>query len=237
VHLRDVYEYLETQLRSLGPREWLDEEQAHLLREETFRIPEEQAWTRVKGAQRLRGVECVVARNLAAWRERMARESDRPRRRVLSDDAIIDLARQQPTKVEAMARMRSLDEGTRTRHGRELEHCIREGTNSPSSSWPDPLDRGPGRPIDPALIDALSAVLQVSAKEANISTTVLASRSDLEQVARGIETVPLLTGWRERLAGHQIRRFFAGELALDVVDKQLRVREASSSPESKTRTI
>lgn len=227
LHLRHVYLALEKELVRLGRRDWLDEEQAHLLVEETYRVPEDEAWTRVKGVGRLKGVEVAVARDLAAWREARAREIDQPRRRVLSDEVIVDLARQRPKSVEGLERLRALEPTVRKRHGAVFVDIMRAAAASAPDSWPAPLDRGPSEPVDSALVDALSAVLSVRGRAADVSPRVLSLRGDLERLAGGDEDVPVMSGWRAKLVGDVLRGFLAGTVRLEVQAGQLCVVEGS----------
>jgi ribonuclease D len=223
VHLREVYATLRDELEALGRRPWLDEEQAHLLVVETYRIDEDDAWKRIKSVGRLKGVECAVAQRLAGWREARARKIDRPRKRVLTDEAILDLARQRPTEVSAMERMRSIDDGVRRKHGQELVERIQAAARSPRDEWPAPLDRGPGAPFDSALADALAAVVQARARAANITARMLSSKGDLERLASGETDLPVLAGWRAELAGDALRAFLNGALRLEVKDGALQL--------------
>ena len=52
----------------------------------------EDSWLRIRGIRVLKGLQLAVVRELAAWREHHAREHDRPRKWVLGDDVLIDLA-------------------------------------------------------------------------------------------------------------------------------------------------
>jgi ribonuclease D len=223
LHLRHVYLALHEELERLGRRAWLDEEQAVLLREATYRVPAAVAWTRVKGAGRLSGVECAVAQRIAAWREERARQVDRPRRRVLSDEVIVDLARQRPTSVQALERLRALEPDVRKRHGAELVELVRLATELPPAAWPASLDRGPLAAVDPGLLDALSAVLSACGRAADVSPRVLASRGDLERIAAGERELPVLAGWRGTIAGDAMQAFLAGRLRLEVCGGELRL--------------
>jgi len=221
-HLPTLFAALDGDLEARGRRRWLHEEQAPLLRPATYRPPDAQAWRRVKGVGRLRGVETAVARDLGAWRETQARRVDRPRRRVLSDEALVDLARQRPRRVRDLERMRSLDPATRRQHGTTLVELVTVAADAPPEDWPPELDRGaPTSSPDGALVDALAAVLSVQAKKAGISPRILAAKRDLERLAAGDRSVPVLAGWRRELAGEALLGFLAGEGRLRVVDGAL----------------
>ncbi len=226
IYLRDVFQSLDQELRDRGRRKWLDEEQAHLGRIETFHVDEDEAWRRVKSVGKLRGVECAVAQALAGWRERRARKVDRPRRRVLSDDAIIDLARQRPTRAQALGSLRAVDDGIRKRHGEELAELIAEAAARPETDWPAKAERRRLPRFDDAVVLAMNAVLQLRARDADISAKILAARSDLELIAAGETDVPLLQGWRAEIAGDAVLAFLQGKSRLVARGERLHHEDA-----------
>ncbi len=68
------------------------------------------AWKRLKMKVN-RPRDLAMMKELAAWRERKAQQQDVPRGRVVKDDAIYELAQQQPTSPKAFDRLRSFSKG------------------------------------------------------------------------------------------------------------------------------
>lgn len=227
-YLRDVYRALDEKLREKNRRDWLDEEQATLAAKETYDVDKDTAWHRVKGTGRLRPKEAVVAQHLARWRETLAQEKDRPRRRVLSDEAIVDLARQRPTDVNKLDRMRSLDDGTRKRFGKDLVRLVEEAMATDKSDWPASREKGRPQAKDPALAEALSTVVEVCARTHDISSKTLCNKDELDRLAAGETDLALYRGWRDRLVGGALKRFLAGDAALVVEDGQLSLEDRSA---------
>lgn len=60
----------------------------------------------------------------------------------------------------------------------------------------------------------MSAWVSQRARELDLETSVLATRSDLEDLLRGVPDARLTHGWRAELVGEPIRRLLAGEAAL-----------------------
>ncbi|MBN9074078.1 MAG: ribonuclease D, partial [Rhizobiales bacterium] len=100
-HLVKVYETLKAELEREGRSHWLNEEMKVLADRETYDPHPENAWKRLK--MRLRKpVELAIVQSVATWREREARERNVPRGRVLKDDAIYEIAQQQPRYQAAL---------------------------------------------------------------------------------------------------------------------------------------
>ena len=109
-HLRDIYLSLSAQLAEQDRTTWLDEEMAVLTDIETYRTHPEDAWQRLKLRVK-KPRQLAVLQALAAWREREAQSRDVPRGRVLKDDAIYEIALQQPRDAEALGRLRTIPRG------------------------------------------------------------------------------------------------------------------------------
>lgn len=74
----------------------------------------------------------------------------------------------------------------------------------------------------------MAALVRLRAKEHGVATPLLASRTDLEQLAAGErEETPLLEGWRKSLVGNELLRLLDGELSLRLDDGRLIVEESA----------
>src|ERR1700712_1669868 len=135
-HLRDVYISLRDQLEREDRSTWLAEEMAILESKDTYDIHPDDAWQRLK--MRLRKPqELAVLKYVAAWREREARSRNVPRSRVLKDDAIYEIAQQQPRDAEAFSRLRTVPKGwERSSGGAAVIEAINTALELPKSEMP-----------------------------------------------------------------------------------------------------
>ncbi len=220
-HLRTIYHAQRRQLAELGREDWLTADFAALGDPDAYRPDPRGAWQRVRGQQKLKPRQRAVLRELAAWRERLAEASDRPRRWVMKDDTLLALASQQPRDRGDLERVRGLDAATRDRHGDALLAAIADGRAVPGTDLPR-VPRGPRLDeAQQALADTLMAVVRITGEANAISPSALASRKDLERLVAGDPDVPVLGGWRERVVGGDLRRLLAGDAALRVRDGRL----------------
>jgi ribonuclease D len=110
VHLRDVYVALKANLEEQNRAHWLAEEMAVVDDIETYRTHPENAWKRLKMRVK-KPRQLAVMQAMAAWRECEAQSRNIPRRRVVKDEAIYELALQQPKDRDALARLRAVPRG------------------------------------------------------------------------------------------------------------------------------
>lgn len=226
-HLRDVYKILAEQLETQNRVHWVKEEMAVLERAETYDLKPEDAWQRLKLRVR-KPIEFQIMKNLAQWREEQARSRNTPRSRILKDDAIYEIAQQQPTDEKALGRLRALPKGME--RSSIAPHLI-AAVESARAMDRDDLPKVPRPPQSPegtgAAVDILRVFLKLVADREGVASKVLANATELEQIAiDGADAdVPAMHGWRYEMFGEQALRLINGELALRFDDKKLNVVE------------
>jgi len=222
-YLVQVYQKQHEALGKNGRLAWLADDFAALSAPGLYINQPEEAWLRIKGVHFLKGVQLAVAQQLAAWREQQAQQTDRPRRWVLKDEVIFDMAKQMPASLERLGRIRGLDKSMLERHGKHLLDLIEQGKQCPRESWPQ-LEQPVRLSADQeALVDAMMAMVRLRAIEQQVSVQTLAPRREVEKLLRADNDSILLHGWRAQLVGHDLQRLLRGELQLRVDEGQLNV--------------
>jgi ribonuclease D len=150
--------------------------------------------------QRLRGVAALKVRGQCAalalleWRERRAREVNRPRRWILGDDQILRICRALPEDVAALKRIPELPRQLISRSGQDLLRVIAEGDSSAARTQVESLLADPNR--DNARVAAVRAAVKECATRLGLDATVLATRRDIAALAAGADLESVLPGWR-----------------------------------------
>ena len=213
-YLLEVHQKLAADLEARGRWQWvLDECEAVRLRERGGRDPE-QAWRRVKEIRQLHGNARRVAQSVAAWRERRAAETDQPVRHVLSDLAIVGIAQRHPTTPDQLRGVRGVDDRyLRGPQSAGILAAVAEGMARQPQPSDEPEPRELDRELRPA-VALVSAWISQLARNLEIDTGLLATRSDIEALLRHDAGARLTQGWRAELVGEPIRRLVQGEAAL-----------------------
>ncbi|MGB6117957.1 MAG: ribonuclease D, partial [Mesorhizobium sp.] len=135
-YLIEVYKDLKERLDSRDRAHWLNEEMQVLTSRDTYDIKPEDAWKRLKMRVR-KPIELAVLQKAAAWREREARERNVPRSRVIKDDALFEVAQQQPRDQAALARLRTIPKGwERSSTAAGLMVAVNEALEIPKEDLP-----------------------------------------------------------------------------------------------------
>jgi ribonuclease D len=206
-------------------------------------VTPETAWRQVAGLRGLDAQALAAVIELAAWRQRVCIELDRPLGQVLTDKAIIELARQQPSTSEAsrgggalpappagrghppdrstVAAIRGVKgmSGTARQRAAEIAEVLAAvvpGRVAPLAA---------SRPLSARAqrwSEALLAIVHVVADQSGVSPRLLATRSDAEELARAVdehgvaaaEALPALASWRREVLGRAWLGWLTGQLVL-----------------------
>lgn len=226
-HLRDVYLELVSRLEAAGRGDWVADEMAVLESRSTYEIEPEDAWKRLKMRVK-KPVELCVLQHVAAWREREAKSRNVPRGRVIKDDALYEIAQQQPKDAEALSRLRTIPRGwERSQQGATLVEIVNEALETPKDAMPR-LPRQKQAPEGAqASIELLRVLLKLTVEKENVAAKIIANSDDLEAIAVDGDAadVPALQGWRRELFGERALKLIRGELALRFANKKVEAVE------------
>ncbi len=202
-YLDEVARLLGEKLRALGREHWVLEDCAALEDVRLFEPDPALAWERVRGINQIEPRPRARAKALAVWRERIARERDRPRSWVLSDAAIFEIAHTNPATPAALSGLREIPPNYNSRFADGLLEALR----APAATGLDEDEsRREARPTDAekALNNRLIAIVDQRAAELEISAEVLAPRGQIKALALGRRDVGALQGWRRAEIGDRL---------------------------------
>ncbi|MCZ2328184.1 ribonuclease D [Bartonella sp. F02] len=226
-YLRDVYLSLKTQLEKNKRLHWINDEIASLLTPKTYDIPEDEAWTKVKGKVK-KPRELAVLQKIAAWREREAKEHNIPRRHILKDECLIEIAIQQPKDESTLQRLRGFNKNWNRSSStmQTLLKAIHEGLKVDSDNLPTLPKHNVIKAKTTAAIDLLKVLLKLVANENSIAPKIIATSSDLEKIANGTGThnIPAMNGWRYEIFGKKAEQLLKGQIGLYFNNEKIKIK-------------
>jgi ribonuclease D len=212
-HLLELRTVLTDRLRALGRLEWALSECDQVLTDRTppARVPEE-AWWRLGDIRSMSRRSRAVAQEVAAWRERTAAESNKPRRQVLSDLGLMAISQRPPHNEGELRRARGVD-GRHLAQGRaaEILAAVRRGLDLPVDRIRMP-SAGREAQAPAGAVAVCSGLVRQIADDLDFDQGLLATRADIAQLLCR-EPSRLDTGWRRTIVGDPLRRLIAGEVA------------------------
>ena len=129
IYLGQVYELFMRKLTQENKLASLTEQFNTLSKPETYEPDPGRMWKKIFAARKLKGENLEILKQLAAWRELTARELNKPRKWIIPDHALVDMAKNRPDKKEALLKIDKVGEKTVNRHGDALLKIIAETSN------------------------------------------------------------------------------------------------------------
>src|SRR5688572_14532246 len=211
-HLPALRDRLRELLAQNGRLHWAEEE---------FALMQQTRWTsepiagdgylKVKGARDLNGRQLAALRELHAWREEVAQSRDSAPFRIMSNEALLELARVLPTQVAELSGTKGVSSSLVERRGADMIAAVRRALDLATRDLPV-FPRGPRRPAPDAnfedRMERLRAARDQVADQLGLDRGFLMPRMQLEAVARlpeptlaAIETVPDMRRWQVEVLG------------------------------------
>ena len=231
IHLLELRDRLKGELERTGRWEWAREEFGLLEGTRWNGEDAANAFLRIKGARDLSRRELAILRELVPWRDAIAGQLDRATFRVLGNEQLLEIAKQQPASREALAAIRGMPRGILESRGNELLDAVKHGLAVPESELPR-FPKAPRWDRDPdfdSRVNALKTARDAAATRLDLDPGVLCSRDRMEAVARknpstreDLESIPELRRWQARELGE--------DFVKALVPHRKRVPESSASP-------
>ncbi|WP_340693645.1 ribonuclease D [Hyphomonas sp.] len=224
-HLRDIYLIMREELEKTGRMGWVREEMADLEDPVKYDTDPMKAWQRLKLRKPKKDYAAVVVA-VAAWRERLAQELDKPRRRILKDDAIQEIAAQKPRNEGDYGQLRAVPSGfVRSKHGQSLMDAVTEAIDDPDKYAPELEPRVQNAQIPAGAPELLKVLLKHVSDENNVVPRLIANAADIDRIARGetSEDIGAMTGWRFDMFGKKAQALLNGQLAVSFEGGEIRL--------------
>jgi ribonuclease D len=227
VHLLALASALQERLRERGRLQWARQECEHLEQVSDERELES-ILARLPRVHGMNAASQSIARELVRWREQTAAVRDRPVQTVMSDQALVEIAKRRPSNRAKLAEIRGVGQNSQHRRADEILDAVRRGAERPAEPLPPP-PRGQAPDSSDAPLIALSeALIRARAREAGLAYELLAARADLQAIVAGERSgqraeVRTLQGWRRELVGEELLDLLDGRVSLSVHDGRLEI--------------
>jgi len=223
IYLGEIYAQFVEKLEKLNRLAWLEKDFSELANPERYQPNPEHVWKKIRAAKKLKGEKLAVLQKLAAWREVMAREKNRPRSWLIRDEAIVDMAQLLPEDINALSRIKGLQERFLKNHGEVLLGVIQNAKNMPPQPLAKTTQQDKLTEHQAAVVDALSAIVRLQAQIHELNPAALASKKELQAFVQNQDESVLLSGWRKPLVGDALSEFMRGNQTIQLLDNKLSI--------------
>ena len=228
-HLPKIYDTLQKQLIRTGRGSWVSDEMSALCKTEIYDLDPMDAWRKVK-ARNAGPRTLAILREITAVRESWARQQDVPRQRIIRDVSLLEVASSRPKTHAQLARIRGFSEGAaRGKLGSDLLKGVARGIGVKDEECPKPPVRTATATRSGSVVDLLKVLLKACSEKHGVAQKLVATASDLVEIAAGVNTVPALAGWRYDIFGCDALKLKNGTLALSEKDGTVSITESHIS--------
>lgn len=212
-HLMELARILRDQLEEKGRWEWAVEEFQRL--EEVRWTPSEndgEAWRKLKGSGRLDPRSMELLRVLYDWRDREARSRDVPPFRVISNEALMTIAKEKPRQRNVLSGVKGVTPGLLRRYGSAILDAVYAGLATAPDDLPERAKTKTWRPDRRVerVVNQLKTVRNEIAKELEIDASVLAPKHLLTSIANAgpeslddLRRIEPMRNWQVEVAGER----------------------------------
>lgn len=224
LHLGALRDNITQRLTQLGRLNWLHDEfqnwQDELIASESC-----EKWRRVSGISGLSTKALVIVRELWRWRELEAASCNRPPRRVLRDDLIVELARRGSSDLRQIKAIRGIERSGAKRHLNEIAARIKKALDLPNEQWPRKSKQSVPNQVNVLgqfLITALTSICRSN----QLAPSAVGTAQDVRDLvayklgfhAPGADPPRLAVGWRAEVVGQALTDLLDGKLAIRIHD-------------------
>jgi len=210
IHLLELRDRLKGELERSGRWEWAVEEFGLLEGTRWNDDDSANAFLRIKGARDLSRRELAILRELVPWRDAIAGQLDRATFRVLGNEQLLEISKQQPASRDVLGAIKGMPRGILDSRGGELLDAVKRGLAVPDSELPrfPKAQRWDRDPDFDSRVNALKTARDSAATRLDLDPGVLCSRDRMEAVARKnpssreeLDGIPELRRWQARELG------------------------------------
>lgn len=221
-YLAKIFPKILNKLVKTGRGAWLNAEMEKLADPDNYRTNAHEAWKRIRSPGRNPAVLGRL-KALAAWREGEAQHKNIPRGRIMRDETLADIASHPPKKQADLAKVRGLSNAWKENDiGKRLMKVIADAEPLPKEEMPEKAKRGAPLGKEGKLVaDLLKLLLKIRSREIDIASRLLTRADEMEALAAGVRSLPILEGWRYEVFGKDALELVEGKTAFAVKNGRL----------------
>lgn len=224
-YLLPLHDRLATLLSERERSGWFEAEMAHW-QTEIVAARDRQNWRRVSGIGKLGPQSLAIVRELWLWRQQEAQRLNRPPRRLLRDDLLVEIAKRKVDRPDRLMAIRGMQRGALKRRADELADCVRRGLEAPLDRTAKTSRRHVPSQLN-LLGQFLTPALGILCRRAEIAASMVGTASDVRDLVAyrlgffndGQNEKPaLMRGWRARLVGNVINELLEGKKSIRITN-------------------
>lgn len=177
-------------------------------------ISDFERYKKISGASSLNGRSLAVLQELAAWREQEARHLDRPRGHIVTDKALLQIAKEAPEHLDTLEQTGLISSKKSNKFGTAIIKAVLRGKDVNEADFPDSPGSVRLKAGDKKVYERLNNFIQLKCEMQDIDPQLIATTAELKLLCLNLNNSggrlpPRLTsGWRRSFLDEFFRRRF-----------------------------
>jgi ribonuclease D len=220
-YLLALRQKLTARLDKLGRLGWIEEECERLKKNALTTPTESERFRKLRGLGSLDRRKLAVVRDLYAWREERAAQTNRPARTIVRDDLLVEIAKRNPTSERDLQVVRGLAK----RDLGAIVEVVEKARTLPPGECPELAEREMDPPQVQLVTNILTAFVGDWCARHRVAQSLAASSTDVKLLVRsrlqgaGLPGESMLTrGWRAEHLLPEVLAMLDGRRALRIAD-------------------
>ena len=201
-YLREVYSLLIAQIATKNRNHWIAEELTKINDPNTYKVDIQQQFYKIKLSS-IKPYDLARAFYLVKLREQLAEEYNKPRKHVLSNDLIADLAQQNPDSLHKLSKTRGIQKYRLSLNTQnKLLTTLKEASNINKQDCPT-IPKA-NHNIKQLTYELLKLALRYISEKHEVSESIISSVDNLQKFIINPENqkLPINQGWRKEIFGN-----------------------------------
>ncbi len=220
-YLLPMYSDLKAELEKSNRWSWVQADFQKMSDKAEFELDVSGLWKKLRGIQKLKGAALNNADQLCRWREQKAISSNRPRRWIMKDEDLIDIARFKPASAAELGQIGSLSEDYIRKIGDAVLKVLAEASQMDPADYPRQAEFTKLNSDQQAISDCLMAICRVVTEKNHIALASVTTKKEIDQLVAGNLDSKITRGWRNEMIGKHLVQFLQGKTSLSCRDAQL----------------
>ncbi len=220
-YLIKMYQDMKAELEKRGRWSWIQADFKKMSDKSQYQLDMTVLWRKLRGIQKLKGAALNNADQLCRWRENLAIQKNRPKRWMMKDEDLIDIARFKPVTHKELNQIGNLSADYIKKNGDAILKVIKEATQIDPADYPKLPEFHKLNTEQQAISDCLMAICRVVAEKNQIALASVTSKKEIDQLVAGKTDCNITSGWRNEMIGKYLLQFLQGEINLSCKDGRL----------------
>jgi ribonuclease D len=204
-YLRVVRRKLLAQIKP-EPGKWLDKELQKFDQSSSYTgLDDSLRYTKIKGANRLNRQSIAILCKLADWREKEARQQNKPRGHIIRDDILLNIARQQQSDLSSLQDIEGISVSSANRYRSDLEKIILKVLSQPEETYPEVFYQKRLNKREEVLLRKLQKWIHKQGEFYGVDPALLGNKAELKGlIQKATAPARQKEGWRKEFLAEYI---------------------------------